>query len=436
MAYLSRLGKFLFKVETTFAVDPTPATYIPLMEKPSLDGVGNAYFEAERMPAGDYEEDGIVGHQSESTLGIKYHIHGWSTTAPGSLATGPAAIHPDAELITAAVGNAYGFDNFGTTGYEVWATLDVNKVIITMTGDASLYEGGECIAIHTTDGSTPKYEPGVIKTVTGDAGGTLTCRQPFDNGTISTDTLVHAGTTIYPTDAWQKLSYAFALAGQKTEDFMLALGSRPSSLKISATPRDFGTVEIDWLINQFTRPNTGGAPTYTAYSYPARKQVMGGYLKLYDGSANITLDCSTFEFDLGLEISQPLDPTNAQGAGDPVRVMTRPRFSFNPRMKAAGAANGVYDKGQVDLTGNDLDPKGAYDAGTSFDLLFSYGNPGSMFILSVPNAKLVQEPIVGDRDSLVGYSLVFAPRYYDGDTGTGAAGDNNPIDKDWCIGFV
>jgi len=422
--YIWQLGKLLYKQESTFAVDPTPNTYLRLIERPDLSSAVKNYWESDQLTQGLYREEGIVGHSSESTLSISHYLHGWSTSTPTG---GAVALHPDAEMASLAFGNHHLFDGGAATPFLEVSSIDATKKIITVGADpTSTYTIGECVALYTANG----LEFGMVANTTA-TPDTVVLRAP-----LSTDSLVgvtnadlFAGITVFTTTAFKQSSVAMTLAGHASEDHLLLLGGRPSSYKITANPRDFARAEIEFMFNALVRAGSGGAPAATSYNYPARREIMGGCLVLYDGTDRIELDCSTFELDLGIEIAQPMDPCNVNGAGDPVLVNRVPRLTFNP----------LYTSDVKDNAGagaNKFDPPSAFDLGTDYDIRYYWGEPGNGICISAGAARLVEYPQPGDRENLTAWSLVFEPQAYSGDTGTLENTDTVPGDKDLSLSFV
>jgi len=426
--FIWEVGKFLYKQEVTFGVDPTTDTYIPLISRPDLSGAGKAYWPADNMKQGVYMEEGIVGHGSEATMSISHYMHGWSSTAPASL-VGPTAVHPDAELASLALGNYTLYDAGSGDAFVSATTVDADKFTVNVDADpdAAGYKAGDVIGIETDNG----YEYGVIKTVTAAPTGPIVLRAELSTDQIAgaASDLVWNGSTVFTTTTFQQSSVAANIGGQDASDDALLLGGRPTSYKITANPRDFAMAEMELLFNSIERDNAGGAPAATSYGYPARREIMGGCLVLWDGTDRIELDCSTFELDLGLEVVQPLDPCNDQGAGDPILTNRTPRITINP-LQTSDVKDGA---GAGD---NKLDPPAAFEAGTSFDLRYYWGTPGNAICISAPACRLVEFPQPADRDSLTAWPLVFECQSYTGDTGTAELTDNVPGDKDLCIGFV
>lgn len=426
--YIWAVGKFLFKQNAgVYGADVTPDVYIPLIERPDLSSVGNTYFPKDNMKQGVYSEQGIVGHESESTLGLSHYLHGWSINTP---TTGPVAVHPDAELAALAFGaykqwdSAAGAANVAGSGDALEESTGIpTKTTITMLNEPQTtgFVSGEGLMIQTTGG----YEAGVIKEVEAPAGAkTITLRAELSAAAPGADATVFTGTTVYPAIAFGLKDIGATIQGQAANDLIKLLGGRPTSYKITANPRDFARAELEFMFNTAARPSGGAAPTLTTYAYPARQEVMGGCLVLWDGTDRIELDCSSFEFDLGLEVVQPLDPCGAQGAGDPILVNRTPRITINP----------LYTTDVMDGSGagdNKFDPAAAFDAGTSYDIRYYWGTPGKAVLISAAACRLVEYPQPADRDNLTAFPLVFECQAYTGDLGSGAA-----TDSDFCICFL
>ena len=421
-----RIGQVGFAQEGTFATDPGAKTYIELTEKPSIDGAGRQYFEADHMKQGTYEEPGVIGHQSESTLSLSFYNHGYEGQA-GVPSNAPTAAHPDSELVSLAVGDTVFHDAGGGGAFielDGVTSIDTTTTLDVAAGGGAQFVGGECVAVQTANG----WECAHVKTIATDK---LTLRAPLSSDTEGADLTVFGGINVYPSLLFRQSSVAVDMLNQLTADVVRLLGGRPTSLKGTFNPRDFGKWQMDFLFNTCARTGPTGPAAYQTYvdgsgdTYP-REEIMGGKLRIYDGSNLVALDCSSFEFDLGLETIQYTDPVNGQGAGDPVRGMVKPRFTFNPLMSSDAPT--VQD-------GGTFDPAAAFAAKTSFDIRYEMGTqPGRLTCLHAPAARLVVEPVVSDRDGLVSYQLVFAPMAYTGDTGSGLESDL--IDKDFLISWL
>ena len=425
------VGKFLYKQSGgVYGADPTPDVYIPLIARPDLSGAGNTHFEADNMKQGIYREEGIVGHESEATLSLSHYMHGRTTDDPPT--AGPVAVHPDAELAAFACGTYKQWDaaagavktvGSGDALEELASIGDADQLIMDQEPETAGFAEGEHCMVQTNTGN---FEVGVVKTVEAPGGAkTITLRAPLSSATEGVDKTVFTGTTVIPKISWGLDDLGATIQGQADDDLIKLLGGRATSYKITANPRDFARAEMEILWESISRPAGGSAPSATTYSYPARKEIMGGCLVLYDGTDRIELDCSTFEFDLGLEVVKPLDPCSAQGGGDPILVNRTPRITINPLYTSAvkdGAGAGA----------NKFDPPAAFDAGTSYDIRYYWGAPGSAICISAPACRLVEYPNPADRDSLTAFPLVFECQQYSGDTaGTDACSNAN-----FSIGFV
>lgn len=405
---LTNWGRYRYQLESTFNVDPgnwaASGVVLQLREPPDLSGLKEPAIDPGIWRAGMYEESVLRGHKSDSTLSLSYYLHGWSTdTTP---ATGSATMHPDAEVLAQALGLGV---VFGANTFPVASAVAVDKITITVDTTANCESGMGCM-LATGAG----WECGVIKEVT-DAT-TLVLRSELQNTTLQTDKNVYLQTTIVPvtTGLWGHNSMAGNILGQLSTQDIITTGMRASNVKLSLNPRDYASATIDYMVNGFTHNATLGAPTYTAYSYPERQQIVGGVLRVETGSTVTEIDCNACDIDFGMEVIPQANPNGSQGTEDPVVVMHRPRLTLNPAYQNQSWRT-------------------AFQAGTSYDIIYQFGtDPGRTIFVSFPRAELVEDPVTADSDGVQRSSLVFAPMRYSGDTSSSGTTEN----KDWCLCFV
>ena len=404
---LDRIGAMEFGFETAFGAGSAGYNRIILKEPPSVDGLTRRMIEDESMRVGHYRRSGIPGEKSGSTFTMGFDLQGNSSTVPAV----PAAAHRQSELIGQAMGN-YHF--MGAAFHDT--TAGASKTVLDMVaGAAADYVAGQPCLILTADG----YEPCVIKTVVNGGGGPAT-----DDITLRSTLYqlpgaaakLYSGITCFCTDVWQKDSIAAKLLGQDAVNAWTMLGMRPTSFKITGTPKEFAYAEIAYSVYDWTRPGAGGAPAYAADANPPREHLVGSFMRIEQGGTIVDMDFTSFEFEYGLLTTQPTDGTMAQGTNDLVKVDHAARLTIDP----AYVDENVF---------------AAFDANTSFDLILKFGEqPGRSMLITMPRAELVEFPGIHNGEEIKRVKHVFEAKIYEGDTG--AASTTLPTDADCAVAFI
>ena len=400
---LHKIGAISFANETTYGITAAGPYYLMnLVEPPSAEGLLARYIEDESFKAGLYKLPGVIGEKSGSTISFRMDVHGLaSSPLAAPMPFPPTPPPPPAAMAALAMGNWHSMGAaFGTI--QVGGATNILDV---GAGEGLNYVAGQPVLTETL----LDMEPLVIKSIAGD---NLTTRQDTIDvaGCIAGKT-VYSGLTVFPATAWIQPSITCQLLGQSTLDKWVLKGMRPTSLKFIGTPKDFVTMEMDFSVYDWDRPGAGGAPAYVPYPWPPREHLVGGVLRIQDGAAAITqLDFTSFEFDFGLQTTQPTDGTMTQGTNDLLMTDFAARLTVDPSYLNEALIS-------------------AFSLQTKYDLILKYGSqPGRTFLLTLPQAEMVQFPSLHNGEEVKRQKLVFEAKVYAGDTG--AVTDLVPTSKD------
>jgi hypothetical protein len=229
----------------------------------------------------------------------------------------------------------------------------------------------------------------------------------------------------WPTDAFDGTmspSLAFEWLGLRADDVVTYLGCRPNSLKISGAPKDFLRMTMGFNVEDWERSDTGGNPEPQTYSYPAREQIVGARMAVYDYTLDAVTeaDCSKFEFDAGLAIAPVIDLNSYSGVSEWRKTATKGTLTMDPVQGIESTSAGWEYH---------------YEAQTKFCVTIQVGTTAWRTIaICMPNAMLTAFPATTDRDGLNAKSLTFTGLAHARDYGTGA--DDDAINKAFKIAFL
>ena len=421
----SDTGQVTVGVESAFGTyTSNPAIIVP-KAKPDLGGLQQTYHEADKLRTGNHELAGVLGVKSDSTISLEVSARGYKSSAPTTfpelgtaLLDGSGDETPLAVLMAAAIGNIHVSGSGGA-----FDTVQASPAPTTTTfsvADGSKYAEGQTIAVLI--GSS--YEAARIKTISSNA---ITLHSHLSAAPAATAT-VYAGFTIFPTQQPQISSLSMQVQGEDTDGTHFyatrILGMQPSGLKLAWTAKDFLTASLDFMVADFNRDTEiTKATEYAAEAEPAR-EVLSCARMVYDyGSSSVAFDASAAEFDAGIDIRRPDRMTcGVQGVGESKFGFFSPRFTIDPLFSADS---------------DWMDASAPFRAQTGGDLIIQIGTqPGRMLVLHVPNAHIVEDPTIGDRDGLMMNPLTFAPMLYTGDNSSNERSTTTPVNCPWSIAIL
>lgn len=406
-------GALFLQPESTFGTDPgtwVPATHYVEVKKVT-DNRDETYYPNDVVRQGlQQHTSGVIGVKSDSTLDIEMYLHGYSSAAVTSDPVLATDRHPDAMIVSAALGGciAGGYDETGITA------LGTDKNTLVCASTAS-FVVGQAILV---DGQV-----GWIKTIT-DA---VTMELEHDLlETPDAEDVIYGSITCFPIDAFDDTmspSLAFKWLGDAADDVTVYTGCRPSALKISGAPKDFLTMTTTFAVHSWVREDTGGSPEPLAYAYPAREQIVGARLLIQENTGTVTAieaDCSKFDLDLGLGLAPKLDLNDSQGVSEWRKNAMEATLTVDPIQGAETTAKGwEYN----------------YEHQYRYTVMLQVGtDAGRTIAICMPSAELVELPKTTDRDGLNAKSLKFKAMAHTRDTGTGS--DANAINKVVKVAFL
>lgn len=410
MAYQFNVGALNVGEETTFGSEAAAYEYLEVNGRPTINN-NSVYFENDVLKQGLIQwSSGVVGHKSESSAELAMYMHGYTSSAVAS-APDSDDVHPDAKLLTYALGNRV------VGGYsavdDAVGVSTVSRIYVT---DESSFVAGQGIMVGT--------EAAFILEVN-EAGSYLELAN--DLAEVPADeTAVYGSITVFPIDSYDGTnapSTSLKWLGPKSDDVIKMLGCRPNSLKLQGNAKDFLTMDMGFAVADWERADSGGNPEAQSYDYPKRNEIIGGKLIVQSNDgvtlARTAVDCTNFEIDFGLDV-QPVDNINAsQGVSEWTKAGLKPVIKFNPLQTSENTTTGwelLYQ--------SDVDVNVTFQVGTT---------AGRTISIHIPKAVLVEHPASEDRGGLLAKSLTFQPMSHDRDTGD--EGDDYATNKVLKISF-
>ena len=422
MGYRFDQGVLKLSLESAFSQGGAAWAYWPLRGgRLNTGGLVQKYHPRDSMRAQNAPQPGIVGCKSDSTLSLPGWLHGWKLSgavdALPVLADYNACI--DARIMASALGAVWYHAALleGTTIAGTTASLLKLGV-----GEAAAggYVAGAAIVVDTSATATPKYEVGWVKVIAVDD---LTLEAPLTAAPAIGKKVWGSITCHQPLNDFMVQALGATFQGHPADEYYAIKGIEATSLKMTYTPKDFLTLDLECAVNDWTR-SAGAAPVPAALTGPDREPVINSVCRFAPvGGATTTLDCSAFEIDWALKTILVDDPNGTQGRKRSVIGLADPRIKVNP----------LYIS-EAWIT--------AFEAGTQFSLSVQVGTaPGRIVAVGTPAAVLVQTVREVDRNGASAVALEFMPVEYAGDdvAGTyqrsGAATPTPPTDAILKVAF-
>ncbi len=357
----------------------------------------------EHARQGDYEVARLM-QAYRGTVTTRHYLHGFNTSIPSSAPTQTSAEDAGASAfdnLIQAIGSAFG--NVHVGGHSAADTVGYDASPPGITGVLSSFVPGQAIAWATAVTAWP-YEVGWLKAIntgaTPDEGALLQVPRVQPQG----DTIWGAHTAFIrdgdPFHDGACKSWSLRLRGEAADHYYVALGCRPIGFKVSIPSAKQATIEITWGVAHVTRAGSGGGPlTAQSWAYPVPAAAAPWRVALGDSSP-IELQVASVEFDLGLTrnaIEGGASQSGVEGWYTATRVPTVTMSVFR-----------TYSREIADFA-----------AQTGRPWTVHYGSqPGDLFSLCLPNARVVEDPKPTDGNGAVMSQLKLEGHYYAGDTGS------------------
>lgn len=399
MPNLSSIGSLEIGAETTFGTLASNFDYFRCMLDRS--GLVRDVIVDEHQRQGDYEVARILGARNGSVV-VRIPLFGFASAIPSAAPTLTSAEDAGAgawDLFMAILASALG--NVHAGGYVGSETVGYSGSPPTLTaGDLTSFDVGEAIAWATAN--SPAYELGWIKDNTAgtpDSAPLLQLPRANPQGTTlwgAYNVFVRDGE---PYHAGNVKSFSLRFKGHGSDDLVRMYGCMPTNVKFIGERAKPTMVEITFGVAHWEDVGSGGTPSVQAWSYPAALPASSWRFAI--GSSSVSSPAiRSWELDLGL--TRPaLEGGNSLSGIEAWHAVTR-----KPRLTTQFLRTHA-----LEITD--------FDAQTGKPVTIQYGTqPGKLFGLCMPNARLVEYPSPADRDGLMVSNLVFEPHYYAGDTGS------------------
>jgi len=327
----TRYEQGILKLELEAAFSDGAAAHVYWPQRGGRINTGDliqTHHDRDSMRAQNAPYKGIVGTKSDSKLSLAGWLHGWSNAAVTALPLAAQyAACIDARILASALGGVW----YHTVAVEgsVEAAPAPSKTAFTITaGTGANYTPGQCVTIDVSATATPKYECGWIKTIAVDA---ITLRTPLSAAPAAGKSLWGSITCFQPLNDFQTQALGGTFQGQRAAEYYAIKGIEATSLKMNYTPKDFLTIDIEAIVNDWVR-SAGAAPLPAALQGPDREPMINSVCRFWAaGDPDSTnLDVSTFAIDWGLNTIPILDPAGTQGRKRSAIGMCAPTIKINP----------------------------------------------------------------------------------------------------------
>lgn len=394
LAKLAKVGKVELAIETIFASVGTSVSYSYLQCEP-LDRSSLTWEPIEDMHQRTKltSVPRIPGAKT-GTLTLRTPLMGWSSTLPVGNPGDDG--HPYGQLFAWAfgLGQSFGFTTDDLTGSTA-TTLKAADLSAIPVGQAVAYVttslGYQVVWAKSKDTGLSPDEVVLLQTAAAAA------RQQSDT--------IYGSFTCAMTDGLSQYSvgvregFRLRFSGASSDDQMVAYGCVPSGLKLTFERGKLPMLELTLSVAHWQEIGSGGAPTAGTWNYPQPEALMSSWVSW--GTTQATkLAVGKAEFDLKLELS-PIEDVNApSGIGGWFVKSRRPTCTFSVVR--------AYNSEVVDWAAQNGKP-----------FTFTFGTqPGKMFSLNIPNARIVEFPAPEDQDGKMMSKIVLEAQKYSGDIGT------------------
>ena len=404
---LSAIGALSVGGETTLG---TAASFMDHIRAASIDisGLERVTLPNDFTRQGDYETARLLGG-SKGTMTTKHRLHGYASAIPSAA---PSLVSAELEAATgfdqilAILGSAFGqiyaggyagSQTVGSSGSPV-SKLTTTLITSFKSGQPVCWATGatrrayEVGWLTSVDATTTPDEAGLLQrpkrnpqgsTVWGGYTAFVRDRQPFHDGACKSWTL-----------QW--------LGGNSTDNYTM-YGCQPLSAKITIGVNTVPMLEITWGVAHWAVPGIGsGPPSVEAWSFPEPEAALDWQIAIGSGlvdDAPFYPVCKEITFDLGLTRVALEGGHSLSGVEGWLATMRRPKVTIQALWDSS------YHTYFADQTGMPV----TVQVGSQ---------PGRIFALCLPNARLVNLPKRGDRDGATVMDLEFEAHYYDADGGS------------------
>jgi len=407
---------------------------------PDRSGLKQVYHPADRVRSGNYQEPGVLGHKSDSTIPLEMFLRGYKDTLPTNhptIAAIPFSGGGDENPAIVALAHAIGMAHVSGVGAALSDIVDLTTdgapadptttAFYVPTTEGDNYAEGQTIAVNIP---VFGYEARRILTILSGGLGIedlITVEFPFSDAPVRTLT-VYAGIDIFPTGQPQYDSLSVNVQGEDNDggrDWrheILGVVSNALGLKFDA--QGFVEASMDCDVADWDRADAGAAPLYDADAGPERQTVIGADFTMYVAGVPVCMDCAAMEFDCGLQMLRPKSACASQG-------VLRSRFGIHEPVLTIDP----YKELEADW----MSALAPFRSGTGVHFVFKAGTmPGRLIVLSVSNGHVTDEPVLGDRDGMLVNPLQVTPMVYTGDgtPGTDERNDLTPLGAPWTLAII
>ena len=393
----------------------------------------------------DYEVSRIIGRYTGSFT-MSMELGGNAASVPSAATTDTDGTQAGAngydhirQLVSSLLGNgaSAGYVDSGTVGASGSPTDSIT--VDDASGGLGSFGVGEPVCYATGNTALPYYVQWLTAIATGadpDVGTLLQTTPPHDpQGTTvwggyvcwipTTNSLDPFHDTALSGQTNHPLAFSFKLSGHDSDEQIKALGCQPIGGRLSFPLDGLPTLELTMGVASWSNVGSGGSPAtgfwtddglVSGTAFPQPELCGQKWWCAYGATAAASLPIDNLEIEWGVTRNALKDGSKADGIGGWYTVNRRPRISFD-----------VYRDYSEEIT--------KFEAQTGTPWTFQMGSqPGKMFAIAVPNARIVDAPAMGESDGAVMSRVSIAPNYYTGDTGT--ATGIVPIDSAMRFAFI
>ena len=383
--YIFNVGALKIAPEATFGTKSVASyEYVDLMGPPTEDLKGE-YFPNE-APLQGLAKDvaGVVGAKSDSTLGVVVPLRGYDTGTVSDAPDVTTDLSTDARLIASGLGGVYagGYDGVGIVALGT----TVSHLVVT---DASSFVDGQMILVNGEAIQVLEVTTGATEEL--DLVGELSAIPDASD-------VVYGSINLYNI-AEYNATYARSLTqqylGQASTDLITMTGTRPGSLKVSAEPKGFLTLEAGFGMQDWNRENTGGAPSGLTYDFPPKQQWVGGKLVVFNRttSTRTEISCSRIELDMLQTVTPQLDPNATGGVAEWDKTEVRGMLTVDP-----------FQATETLVAGWNFE----FEAGHEYTITVQAGTvAGKVTGFTLPRCVQILTPAKAEREGKVARALTF-----------------------------
>jgi len=210
-------------------------------------------------------------------------------------------------------------------------------------------------------------------------------------------------------------SFTLEILGHSSDQAVTILGASPIGLTYSFPVGQLPVMEITWGVAEWTNDGSGGEPAAGSWSFPAPEAGLVTYCA-WGATAATSLPIMDLSIDIGITRSSFADGSKGGGVGGWFTSKRTPTITFQCLRQSS----------------NELD---AFEDQSTAPFTFQHGSqPGRLFALAAPAARVVEFPAPGDADGASTSSITLECHEYTGDAGSGV--ENEPIDSALRLAYI